>query len=98
MFGDLPRRNQHCVESKVAFAEFWTARNPELRRGDDTALAALGDRLGGAIERRTRFHLDECYGVEAPRDDVDLADRGAKAPRQDAIAFGDEKRRGASTP
>ena len=61
------------------------AREPELRRGDDTPLAMLGQRLGRRIEVAL-----------APGHDVDLTDRLLAAPRHDAIALGDEQHGGAA--
>ena len=52
--------------------------------------------FGGVVERVARLHLDEHQHAAAARDDVDLADRAAEAPRDDAIALGDEIGRGAA--
>ena len=54
------------------------------------ALLARQHRLGRLVERGARLHLDEHQHAAPPRHDVDLADRAAKAPRHDAIAFGDQ--------
>ena len=59
-------------------------------------LLARGDGLGGVVELAARLHLDEDQHAAAARHDVDLADRAAPAPRQDAIAFGDQKGGGAA--
>src|SRR5262249_4342738 len=87
------RRHQHCVEADIADAIVWIMREPHLGGADDARALALGHRPGGIIERLTRLDLDEHQEMPPPRDDVDLAERTAPAPRQDAKAFGDEKRR-----
>src|SRR5262249_43138658 len=67
---------------------------PGLRRLDDADALPVGDRPGGVVERRARLDLDEDQEAAAARDDVDLADRAAPAPRNDAEALGDEQHRG----
>jgi hypothetical protein len=72
------------------------ARQPEFGGGDDAALLALADRLGGIVEPLARLDLDEDEDAAPPRHDVDLADGGFEPAEQDAVALGDEKGRGAA--
>ena len=73
--------------------------HPGLRASQASAAAAMrarwrvGDRPGGIVEVLARLDLDEDQQAAPAGDDVDLADRAAPAPRQDAKALGDEKGR-----
>ena len=64
---------------------------PKLGGGDDAALAAFGDRSTASSSSARALTSTKTRSVPAPRDDVDLAERRFPAPRQDAIALGDEK-------
>ena len=61
--------------------------------GNDTLLLAPSDRFRRVGEPLARLDLDEHQQASAAGDDVDFADRALPTPRQDAKAFGDEKRR-----
>ena len=53
--------------------------------------------FGRVVERRARLDLDEDQQrARRARDDVDLAERALPAPRQDAIALGDQTGGGAA--
>ena len=71
-------------------------REPDLGGGRDALALALGHRPGGIVEVLARLDLDEDQQRAAAGDDVDLADRAAPAPRQDAKALGDQKSGGAA--
>ena len=69
-------RDQHDIEAHVAARIVRMAREPELGSGDDAALLALADRLGGIGELLARLDLDEDEYAPEPRPDDDLADPG----------------------
>ena len=96
MHRQAPGRDQHHIEAHVAARILRMARQPEFGGGDDAALLALADRLGGIGELLARLDLDEDEHAASPRHDVDLADRGFEPAEQDAVALGDEKGRGAA--
>jgi len=81
---------QHDIEAYVAARIPRMARQPEFGGGDDAALLALADRLGGILELLARLDLDEDEDAAPPRHDVDLADGGFEPAEQDAVALGDE--------
>ena len=58
-------RDQHDIEAHVAGGVLRMARQPEFGCGDDAALLALADRLGGIIELLARLDLDEDEGRRA---------------------------------
>src|SRR5258708_9768394 len=66
------------------------AGEPGLGGGGDAGSLPVGDRRGRLLEIVPRVLLDENQEMPAARDDVDLADRAAPAPRQDAESLGDE--------
>ena len=88
-----PRCDQDGIKTDIADAVISISREPSLCSGDDTQTLAIGDRPGGVVQLVTRLDLDEYQQRPASCDDIDLADRAAPTPRQDAKAFGDEKRR-----
>src|SRR5579871_4230242 len=88
------RNYQNGVESHIAHRIFRMGSEPELSRRDDTALLALADCFGGGIEAFARLDLDKDEHAAPPRYNVDLAQRRAETPRQDAVAFGNQKGRG----
>ena len=88
--GILPRHDQDGVEAQVLNVGLRIIREPDFRRGCDAPLRARRDRLRGVVERGARFHFDEDQRLAAAGDDVDLAERAFQAPRQNAIALGDE--------
>src|SRR5262249_62357164 len=87
------RRHQHRVEADIADAIIGIMREPHLGGADDARALPVGHRPGGVIERLARLDLDEYQEMPPSGDDVDLAERTAPAPRQDAKALGDEERR-----
>ncbi len=58
--------------------------NEQLGGAADTPALARGDRFEGKCPVDARLDLDEGDQTAAPGDDVDLADRRAVTPRQDA--------------
>src|ERR1700686_986754 len=90
MAWDAARRHQYGIETHVLERMITLAGEPGLGGRHDTGPLAVGDRPGRVVEFVPRLHLDEDQQAPAGRDDVDLADRAAPAPRQDAKAFGDE--------
>src|ERR1700722_8505310 len=96
MVGDAARRHQYGIEAHIAEIMVALAGEPGLGGGHDAGPLSVSDRPGRILEFLPRLHLDENQQLPAPRDDVDLADRAAPAPRQDAKAFGYEIRRGAA--
>jgi len=94
--GMRPRRDQHRVEPDVAFGVLGMRGEPGASRRRDPVLLSCKKRFGGAIERAARLDLDEHQHAAAAGDDVDLADRAAEAPGDDAIALGDEISRSAA--
>jgi hypothetical protein len=79
---DFARRHHDHVETDVALAVIRTMREPELGGGSDALLAALGHGFHGLFERGAGFDLDKDQGVTAAGDDIDFAERGFPAPRQ----------------
>ena len=80
-------------ESRIYNDVAATVTEIEKFSANDARALPIGHRPSGVIERLARFDLDEHQQVPAPRDDVDLAERAAPAPRQDSKALGDEERR-----
>src|ERR1700733_8333334 len=77
------RRHQHHIESRRERQEIGTAAE-KMRQGADDALPLpRRDRFAGAGEIGARFHLDRGKNIAAPGDEIDLADWGFVAPRQD---------------
>ena len=66
-------RDQHDVEADIALIVVGVVGEPQLRRGDDAALGALGHRFRSLIGAVARLDLDKDEGAAAARDDVDLA-------------------------
>src|SRR5215510_3336377 len=95
--GDMPRnaarRHQHGIETDIADAIIGVSRQPRLGGGGDAQALAIGDRPRGVVQCFAGLDLDEHQQASAAGDDVDFADRALPTPRQDAKAFGDEKRR-----
>src|SRR5215470_11306379 len=87
------RRDQHGVEADVGNARVGMIGEPGFGGRDDAAALALGHRPGGIVELVARLDLDEHEQAAPPCHDVDLADRAAIAPRQDAEALGNQQRR-----
>jgi hypothetical protein len=87
---DAARRDRHRVEPDVAFGLLGMRGEPGASRRRDPVLLSRKKRFGGAIERAARLHLDENQHATAARDNVHFADRASKAPRHEAVAFGDE--------
>ncbi len=88
--------DQHSVKANVAFSILRMRRKPCPGGLRDAALLTRQNRVGRVVEGIARLHLDEHQNAEAPRDNVDLADRTAEAPCDDAITLGDEVGRGAA--
>jgi hypothetical protein len=63
---------------------------PRFRRRRNARALPFTDSFGRGIERCARLHLDEYNKLVPTRDDVDFAARAFPAPRQNAIALGDE--------
>src|ERR1700746_2556505 len=95
--GDMTRntawRHQHGIEADIADAVIAVSREPRLGGGGDAQALAIGDGPCGVVQSFARLDLDEHQQAAAASDDVDFADWAPPAPRQDAKAFGDEKRR-----
>ena len=64
---------------------------PQLRGGDDAALASFGHRFRSLLGAVARLDLDEDEGTSTTRDNVDLAERSLPAPRGHPVALGDQK-------
>jgi len=85
MAWQAPWRKEHHVDAYV-IARTREARAQHFGRGGNAAQAVLVDRkveIGGAV---APFDFDEGDGATAPRDEVNLADRNAKAFADDAPA------------
>src|SRR5215467_13605974 len=95
--GDMPRnasrRHQHGIETDIADAIISVSRQPRFGGGGDAQALAIGNRPRGIVQSLAGLDLDEHQEASAAGDDVDFADRALPTPRQDAKAFGDEKRR-----
>src|SRR5215471_21744253 len=95
--GDMTRntagRHQHGIEANIADAVIGVLREPDLGGGGDAQPLAIRDRPCGVVQSVAGLDLDEHQQAAAAGDDVDFADRAPPATRQDAKAFGDEKRR-----
>jgi len=88
------RRNQHGIEAQIISLMFGVRHQPDLRGRDDARLLAWRYRIGRVVEVCARFDLDKSDKIAPSRHDVDFAMRGAKPPGEDAIALGDQNRRG----
>src|SRR5262245_16156478 len=86
-------RHQHGIEADVADAVVGMLRERSLGGAGDAYALAPGYLTGGIIQSLVRLGLGEDQEAAAPGDDVDLAQRAAPAPGQDAEALGDEERR-----
>src|SRR5262245_447244 len=85
------RRDQHGVEADVLYGINRIGGKPRLRGCDNARPLTVGDRPGRVVELLARFNLDEDQELAPACHDVDLADRRAVAPREDAEALGDEE-------
>src|SRR6516164_9375123 len=93
MMRNTARRHQHGIEADIADAIIGVSRQPRLGGGGDAQALAISDRPCGVVQSLAGLDLDEHQQASAAGDDVDFADRALPTPRQDAKAFGDEKRR-----
>jgi hypothetical protein len=82
VLGDFARRHHDHVEADIAFAVIRVMREPEFGRADNALLTPLGHRFHGLFGRGARFDFDKDQGVAAAGDDIDFAERGFPAPRQ----------------
>jgi len=77
--GDVLRhpagRDQHDVEADVALIVLGVVGEPQLRRGDDAALGALGHRFRRLVGAVARLDFDKDQGAAAAT--VQAAQRGA---------------------
>src|SRR5580704_13029990 len=96
MARDAAGRDQDGVDAHVLERVIALAGEPGFGGGRDARALAVGDRPGRILDRVARLHLDEDQKPSAARDDVDLADWAAPAPRQDTVALGDQEGRGAA--
>src|SRR5438477_9377263 len=85
-------RDQHGVEADVLNARVGMIGKPSFSRRDDACALALGHRPGGVVEALARLDLDEHQEMAPAGHDVDLANRAAEAPGQNAEALGDQER------
>src|SRR5436309_11241560 len=88
-----PRCDQDGIKTDIADAVIIISREPSLGSGGNAQTLTIGDRPCGVVQLITRLDLDEYQQGSASRYDIDFTDRAAPTPRQDAKAFGDEKRR-----
>ena len=80
------RHDQHHVEPRIEPGKVGPGPEEMLKRAGDAA--ALARQHRGARRRLIGpcLHLDRHQHAAAPRNEVDLARRHTKPPRQDAIA------------
>jgi hypothetical protein len=88
-----PWRDQDDVETDIPRHIVRVFRKPRFRRRDDPSLRTRGDGFGRVIQPFARLDLDEDQQIAAPGNDIDFAHAGAKAARDDAIAFDEQQRR-----
>src|SRR5262249_11927658 len=78
--------DQHGIEANRVRGVARMAGEEEARRARDAAELPAGERVRRLDDVGTRLHLDEGQYAPAADHDVDLAQLGLVAPRQDRVA------------
>src|SRR5215467_7729514 len=86
-----PGRDQHGVEADVLNARVGMIGEPGFGGRDDACALAFGHRPGGIVEALARLDLDEDEETASARYDVDLTDRAAETPGENAETFCDQQ-------
>lgn len=94
MFRQMAGRDQNGIEAAVMLGVFRIVGKPGLRGADNALLLARRYGIGRVVKFVARLHFDKHHGVAAKGDDVDFAQRAAKAAGQNAVPFGNEIGRG----
>ena len=90
------RRNENNIETQLEIRMLGMRHQPDFGCRNDALLLLRGHCIGGIVQGCAGFDFDEREEIASPGDDIDFAMRGAKAPRENAVALCDQPGRSAA--